>query len=82
MSESTGGLAFFTNLRIANKIAAGFGLILLILAVSSVIAYLTFGQVAATVEEYSLLVGTSAYYRDIDLGVTRLRDHVRAPRVP
>jgi methyl-accepting chemotaxis protein len=77
MSESTGGLAFFTNLRIANKIAAGFGLILLILAVSSVIAYLTFGQVAATVEEYSLLVGTSAYYRDIDLGVTRLRDHVR-----
>jgi len=38
MSESTGGLAFFTNLRIANKIAAGFGLILLILAVSSVIA--------------------------------------------
>jgi methyl-accepting chemotaxis protein len=38
MSESTGGLAFITNLRISNKITAGFGLILLILTVSSVMA--------------------------------------------
>ncbi len=77
MSDSTGGLAFFTNLRIGNKIAAGFGLILLILTVSSVIVYLAFGQVAAAIEEYAHLVAISAIYRDIDLGVSQLRGHVR-----
>ena len=60
MSESTGGLAFITNLRIGNKIAAGFGLILLILTVSSVMVYLAFGQVASAIEGYAELVATSA----------------------
>jgi methyl-accepting chemotaxis protein len=77
MSQSTGGLAFITNLRIGNKIAAGFGLILLILTVSSVMVYLAFGQVASAIDEYARLVGTSAVYRDIELGVTQLRGHVR-----
>ena len=78
MSESTGGLAFITNLRIGNKIAAGFGLILLILTVSSVMAFLSFGRVTAAIGEYSELVGGSAVFRDIDLAVTRLRGRVRA----
>ena len=77
MSESTGGLAFITNLRISNKITAGFGLILLILTVSSVMAFLSFGRVTAAIEEYSELVGGSAVFRDIDLAVTRLRGRVR-----
>ncbi len=77
MSESTGGLAFITNLRIGNKIAAGFGLILLILTVSSVMAFLSFGRVTAAIGEYSELVGGSAVFRDIDLAVTRLRGRVR-----
>ena len=62
MSESTGGLAFITNLRISNKIAAGFGLILLILTVSSVMAFLSFGRVTAAIENYSELVGGSATF--------------------
>jgi methyl-accepting chemotaxis protein len=77
MSESTGGLAFITNLRISNKITAGFGLILLILTVSSVMAFLSFGRVTAAIGEYSELVGGSAVFRDIDLAVTRLRGRVR-----
>ncbi len=77
MSESTGRLAFITNLRISNKIAAGFGLILLILIVSSVMASLSFGRVTAAIGEYSELVGRSAIFRDIDLAVTRLRGRVR-----
>jgi methyl-accepting chemotaxis protein len=77
MSESTGGLAFITNLRISNKITAGFGLILLILTVSSVMAFLSFGRVTAAIGEYSELVGGSAVFRDIDLAVTLLRGRVR-----
>ena len=77
MSENTGGLAFITNLRISNKIAAGFGLILLILTVSSVMASLSFSRVTSAIGEYSELVGRSAIFRDIDLAVTRLRGRVR-----
>ena len=77
MSESTGGLAFITNLKISNKIAAGFGLILLILIGSSVMASLSFNRVTSAIEGYSGLVGRSAVFRDIDLEVTRLRGHVR-----
>ena len=77
MSETTGRLAFTTNLKIGNKIAAGFGLILLILTVSSVIVYLAFGQVASAIEDYAALVANGTIYRDIDLGVSRLRGRVR-----
>ena len=77
MIENTGGLAFITNLRISNKIAAGFGLILLILTVSSVMATLSFNRVTSAIENYSELVARSATFRDIDLAVTRLRGRVR-----
>jgi methyl-accepting chemotaxis protein len=77
MSENTGGLAFITDLRISNKITAGFGLVLLILTVSSVMASLSFSRVTSAIGEYSDLVGRSAIFRDIDLAVTRLRGRVR-----
>ena len=82
MIENTGGLAFITNLRISNKIAAGFGLILLILTVSSVMATLSFNRVTSAIENYSELVARSATFRDIDLAVTRLRGRVRRTTSP
>lgn len=70
-------MAFIANLRFGSRIAAGFGWILRILTVSSVKAYLAFGQVASAIEEYTGPVATSAIYRDIDLAVGPIRERVR-----
>jgi methyl-accepting chemotaxis protein len=65
------------NCRIGGKIAAGFAAVLLILAVSSTLAWIAFGRVAGAVDGYAELVATSAIYRDIDLTVAQYRGHVR-----
>ena len=70
MSESTGRLAFITNLRIGNKVAAGFALILVVVMVSSAMAFLSFGRITGAIQEYSARVGRSAIFRDIDLAVS------------
>jgi methyl-accepting chemotaxis protein len=77
MSDSTGLTSLFTDRKIATKIAAGFGVVLLILAVSSTVAYLAFGQAASAVATYATLTANSSIYRDIDLQVTQYRAHVR-----
>jgi HAMP domain-containing protein/CHASE3 domain sensor protein len=69
--------SFIANCRIGSKIAIGFAAVLLILAVSSTLAWLAFGQVTSTVDGYAELVATSAIYRDIDLTVAQYRGHVR-----
>ena len=69
--------SFIANCRIGSKIAAGFAAVLLILAVSSTLAWLAFGQVTSAVDGYAELVATSAIYRDIDLTVAQYRGHVR-----
>ena len=65
------------NVRIGSKIGAGFGVVLLILAVSSTIAWLASTRVAAAVDEYATLVTSSAVFRDIDRIVAQYRGHVR-----
>ena len=77
MSDHNRLASMFTDRKIGTKIAAGFGVILLILVVSSSAAYIAFGQAADAVGEYAKLVTNSAIYRDIDLQVTRYRDHAR-----
>jgi len=77
MSDHKGLASLFTDRKIGTKIAAGFGVILLILTVSSSAAYLAFEQAADAVGEYTRLVTNSAIFRDIDLQVTRYRGHVR-----
>jgi methyl-accepting chemotaxis protein len=68
---------FLANCRIGSKIAIGFAAVLLILAVSSVVVWLAFGQVASAVDSYAGLAANSAIYRDIDLAVSEFRGHVR-----
>jgi methyl-accepting chemotaxis protein len=77
MSDRKSVLSFFTDRTIGTKIAAGFTVVLLILAVSSVLAYVAFGRVASAVDAYAELVVRSAMYRDIDLQATQYRGHVR-----
>ncbi|HTB42965.1 MAG TPA: methyl-accepting chemotaxis protein [Acetobacteraceae bacterium] len=77
MSDGNGLTSLFTDRKIATKIAAGFGVVLLILAVSSTVAYLAFGRAAFVVESYAALVANSTIFRDIDLQVTQYRAHVR-----
>jgi methyl-accepting chemotaxis protein len=69
--------SFIANCRIGSKIAIGFAVVLLILAVSSTLAWLAFGQVTSAVGGYAELVATSAIYRDIDLTVAQYRGHAR-----
>jgi methyl-accepting chemotaxis protein len=77
MTERKSALSFIANRTIGSKIAAGFTAILLILAVSSVLAYVAFSGVATVVDSYAGLVSRSAIYSNIDLKVTQYRGHVR-----
>src|SRR4051812_3786620 len=77
MAGRKGLSAFFTALRFGSKIAAGFAAVLVMLAASSLAAWLLFGQVSGAVEYYASLVNNSAIYRDIDLIVSQYRGHVR-----
>lgn len=77
MIAHNGATSLVANRTIGTKVAVGFAVVLLILAVSSVFAYLAFGQVAGTMGVYSGLVARSAIFRDIDRQVTQYRGHVR-----
>ncbi len=77
MSDGNGLTSLFADRKISTKVAAGFGVVLLILAVSSSIAYLSFGQTAVAIGNYATLVRNSSIYQDIDQQVTQYRGHVR-----
>jgi len=63
--------------HIGTKIGAGFAAILLILVLSSTMAWMGFSRISEAVDHYSFLVANSAIFRDIDLTVTRYRGNVR-----
>jgi methyl-accepting chemotaxis protein len=77
MNKSQARHSFVADRSIGSKIAAGFTVVLAILAVSSVLAWLAFERVSDTVDQYAGLVANSAIYRDIDLSITRYRGLVR-----
>ena len=77
MNNRNTTLSFISDRTISTKVAAGFAVVLFILAVSSVLAWLAFGRASGAVDEYAGLVGRSAIFRDIDLQVTRYRGLVR-----
>ncbi len=77
MSDGNGLTALFTDRKIGTKIATGFGVILLILAFGSSVAYIAFGRTASAFDQYATLSANSSIYRDIDLQVTQDRAHVR-----
>ena len=63
--------------RIGSKISAGFAMVLVILAISSALAWLAFGEVSNAVGQYTSLTSNSAIYRDINLTVAQYRGYVR-----
>jgi methyl-accepting chemotaxis protein len=77
MTERSSTLSIVSDRTIGTKVAAGFAVVLLILAVSSTLAYLAFGRATQAVEDYAALVANSAIYRDIDLQVAQYRGQVR-----
>lgn len=77
MNERNGLTSIFSDRKIATKIAAGFGAVLFILAVSSAVTYFAFGRAASAVESYARLVANSTIFRDIDLQVAQYRARVR-----
>ncbi len=77
MNNSKSALSFISDRTIGTKVAAGFTVVLLILAVSSVLAWLAFGRASGAVDDYARLVANSTIFRDIDLTVTRYRGEVR-----
>jgi hypothetical protein len=77
MSERNSALSIFTDRTIGTKIGAGFAVVLLVLAVSSILAWLAFGRASGAVDDYAGLVARSAIFRDIDLQVAQYRGHVR-----
>ena len=70
-------LSFIGNLQIRTKLACGFAAVLVILGVSSTVAWVACGRAAAAVDGYARLVNNSAIFRNIDLAVTQYRGHVR-----
>jgi methyl-accepting chemotaxis protein len=65
------------NLRIGTKVATGFAAVLLIVALSSTLAYLAFGRSAAALDDYGKLSSNSAILRDIDIQTVEYRWHAR-----
>src|ERR1700733_333284 len=77
MRDGKSALSFISDRTIGTKVAAGFAVVLLILAVSSVLAWTAFGRASGAVDDYTRLVTNSGIFRDIDLQVTRYRGLVR-----
>ena len=77
MNSRSTTLSLISDRTIGTKVAAGFAIVLFILAVSSVLAWLAFGRASGTLGDYTGLVTNSAIFRDIDLKVTQYRGHVR-----
>ena len=77
MNNRNTTLSLISDRTIGTKVAAGFAVVLFILAVSSVLAWLAFGRASGDVDDYTGLVANSAIFRDIDLQVTQYRGHVR-----
>ena len=68
---------FIADRRIGTKIGAGFAAVLLILAISSTMAWLAFNQVSEAMNRYGFLVANSSIFRDIDLAVANYRGLAR-----
>jgi methyl-accepting chemotaxis protein len=77
MSDQNGMLSIIANRKIGTKVATGFAAVLLILAVSSTLAYLSFGRTSGAVDEYARLVRNSVIFRNIDLKTTQYRGLAR-----
>ena len=69
--------SYVANRRIGTKIAAGFGVVLLIFAASAAIAWHAFDKSALAVQEHVRLAGNTSVLSDVDLSVARYRAQAR-----
>jgi hypothetical protein len=76
MRERNEATAYFAYRKLGTKIGAGFALVLLVLAVSSGVAWYAFSRVAARVSEYARLVDNADAFTDIDLALSQYHGHV------
>ena len=77
MSDGISLKNFMADRHIGTKIAVGFTVVLVMLAVSSASAWLALGRVSSAVDQYAVLVTNSGIFRDIDLTVSQYRGHAR-----
>ena len=69
--------SYIADRSIGTKIGAGFVVVLAILAASSVTAWVAFGSVGASIDQFAGLMLRSGMYRDIDRSVAQYRGRVR-----
>ena len=77
MNDHRSALSLISDRTIGTKIAAGFALILLVLVLSSLFAWLSFGRVIVATDEYARLVANSDAIQDISAQFIRFRGDVR-----
>jgi methyl-accepting chemotaxis protein len=76
-APSAGLFGFFTNRRINTKIMIGFGVVLLLTAVLSVLSYRGFGKVSEGFENFNQRVVGVGIARDVDREFVALRRFIR-----
>ncbi|HLY89896.1 MAG TPA: methyl-accepting chemotaxis protein [Acetobacteraceae bacterium] len=77
MRDRKSAMSFVSDRTIGSKVAAGFAVVLLILAVSSVLSWLSFGRVGEAARKYAQLVAVSDIYQQIDTTLVQYRGQVR-----
>jgi CHASE3 domain sensor protein len=70
-------VAWFANLKIIAKISVGYGVLLVILTVTSAAAYQALGTISSQFHDYTDHVTAAGTVRDIDLNFNKLRRLVR-----
>ena len=82
MNNRVSSLSFISDRTIGTKVSAGFAVVLLILAVSSALAWLAFGRTSGAVADYTRLVVNSGIFctssGKSEAGNRRRRPSVRA----
>ena len=73
----SGPFAFFTNRRISTKIAVGFAVVLVLMAILAVMSYRGFGQVLQGFETFAQRVKVVGIAREVDRGFVSFRRFVR-----
>ena len=77
MAGGRGLAARIADRGIGTKIGVGFAVVLVILAVSSIAAWVAFDRVAGSIDAFASLMSRSGIYRDIDRTVAQYRGRVR-----
>ena len=76
-SRTSDAFAFFTNRKINTKIAIGFAVVLVLMAILATMSYRGFGAVSEGFESFNQRVKVVGIARDVDRGFVAFRRFVR-----